>query len=259
MSLARQAIDSVHDIADEVVLVETTDDGQSGCIQAHSMIRIGTAMRHRERRMSSTSTGSAPQIARYPWILVLHQNECVTPFLAKELQQRIADTNGERCLSNSSSKQQYFGRTDRTSPVSDRSASTVPSSRCSFQQASGDMKISAAPGRVGKLRGLDSMRANVRRSQNFVERLNDSTTRAASTACAAAERPIMAGPLAGRVASLCRRVTADAGIRSGWTGLQIAVLEELLSHWVEEAKLYQLPANFVIRESGRTFAGDRRS
>src|SRR4029079_7671233 len=86
---ARRAIDSVRDIADEVVLVETRDPKHLDVLK-----RIDLFADPAPPRFAGTRRGVSPApvpLARHPWILVLHKNESVTPFLAKELQQRIAE------------------------------------------------------------------------------------------------------------------------------------------------------------------------
>src|SRR4029079_16205749 len=86
---ARQAIDSVRDIADEVVLVETRDVDNLDILKRIDFFAIPTAPQLQWKRPNLKS--ATLPLARFPWVLVLQQNEFVTPFLAKELQQRIAD------------------------------------------------------------------------------------------------------------------------------------------------------------------------
>ena len=238
ISLARQAIESVHDIADEVVLVEATSND---CFKVLKRIEIcGRPVMRTGADAALAATGSAAQIARCPWILALDQNECATPFLAKELQQRIGDTaaNGAYRIPL---KRQYFGQTVRQAE-GERPVRLFLASECSFAAGQGGIKVTAAPGRIAVLEGsiLACECANV---AEFVERLNESTTQAAQRRLQAAEEPRLiwaAWRTAAKLVATCLRRSAW---RSGWTGLQMAALE-CGFHWVEEAKLYQLTGEF---------------
>src|SRR4051812_37952703 len=117
MAVAQHAIDSVRDIADEVVLVEVDNLGR---LQRSRHIEL---LSRNPRFVDRNATGKAspllPELCS-PWILLLRQTERVTPFLAKELQQRIAEDNaGDGFLIPIET--QLFGRTlNRANPTEPR-------------------------------------------------------------------------------------------------------------------------------------------
>ncbi len=237
MPLVMPAIDSVQDIADEVVLVEPTDGGRLDVLK-----RIDVCARAKQAPIlkKSTAVSAALPLVRFNWVLTLRQNECVTPFLAKELQQRIADGKGDSTL-RIPIEQQYFGRSIAR-PGGDPPIRLFRRSECSFAISGGSIKVTGSDGNVGRLTG--TIRANECGAvSEFVDRLNEESDGAAIRRLNAGERPrlIRAGwKAASQFVAACLR---SSGIRSGWTGLQISALEAAFT-WVEETKLYQLAGEF---------------
>lgn len=242
-AMSRQVIDSVRDIADEVVLVAPTSTGGVEVLK-----RLDLCDASKEAFASPLASGS---VARYPWVLVLRQNECVTPFLAKELQQRIADVDAKTAY-RITLEPQYFGRT-----VSRR---TLEMPIRLYHQPDGVYAVRdgcveavATDDRVGRLTGriLAGKSSTV---AEFVELLNTQTTMAAMRRLDANESPHMAR--AGLVSAwrFLRACVRRGGIRSGWTGVQIAAIESAF-HTIEEAKLYQMTSQFRHAKSSGESAG----
>jgi tRNA A-37 threonylcarbamoyl transferase component Bud32 len=238
MPLARQTIDSVQDIADDVLLVEPTAEERLNVLKRIEVCEPLTTPTSMAK--SSSAKSSPPQIARCPWVLVLHQNECVTPSLAKELQQRIAKAKAQAAFRIPLEKQ-YFGRTIGQ-PVSEPPVRLFRQDECSLSIDEGQARVSTdadcGNGIVGTIQACAY--ATV---AEFIDRLNERSTIAALRRYRAGERPHLARGLwraTLRFAAVCVR---RGGIRSGWAGLQIAALDGVFA-WVEEAKLRQLAGEF---------------
>ena len=233
MPLVRQAMDSVHDIADEIVLVEPTHEGRTNVLK-----RIEVC----PPRGALTMNRSSHDTALWPWVLVLNQNESVTPFLAKELQQKIADAKAKDAF-RIPLEIQYFGRTI-SQPTSQPPIRLVRQAECTLSVAAGKVDVSAQPDRVGRLTGTVQV-CEYATVADFIDRLNDQSSVVARQRFHDGSRAHMARGLwraARRFAFACAR---PSGLRSGWTGLQIAMLEGVFA-WVQEAKLRQLANEFQI-------------
>jgi hypothetical protein len=238
VALLRQAIDSVRDIADEVVLATPTDSGGLDVVR-----RLDLCDASKEAFATPLTTES---VARYPWVLVLHQNESVTPFLAKELQQRIADGNAQAAF-RITLEPQYFGHT--------MSRRTLETPIRLFQQTSGTydvrngaVQVANSDDRIGRLTGtIQACKSST--IAEFVELLNDQSTTAAVRRLEINDEPRLMR--AGLISALrfIRACVRRGGIRSGWTGVQIAAIESAFCA-IEEAKLYQLASQFRRSDSG---------
>jgi hypothetical protein len=247
MRSARLAIDSVRDIADEVVLVEPDEFGRLEVLKRIEICKAPSLVVPKSTR--TAENGLAPYIARFPWVLVLHQNESVTPFLAKELQQRIAEAK-DSVASRIALEVQYFGRT-MAHRKSENPIRLFRQADCSLHVGSQDVTVTADSDRTGRLTGtiLACQCATV---EEFVERLNEQTTAAAIRRADADENPqLFRGAL-----RATWKFLSSCSMRSGWTGLQIAALESVFL-WLEEAKLYQRAAEFrALNSQGEIGASD---
>jgi hypothetical protein len=238
LALARHAIDSVKDIADEAVLVEALDSGELDVIKRIELCRPAQKS---HSSFSPVPKCTARQIARYPWVLVLSQNECVTPFLAKELQQKIVAAEAPDAF-QIPIEEQFFGRT-----VSCRQEQTQ-SPRLFRQGAKPIVSLNGLePGsEMGRREWLTGfIQRNVCPSvASFIEALNHETTAAAAARRRQGERPrlVRAGLRAGR--QFVQDYLLKGGFRNGWTGLQMCGLKAFFG-WLEEAKLQQLSAEFA--------------
>jgi tRNA A-37 threonylcarbamoyl transferase component Bud32 len=239
MRSTRQAIDSVRDIADEVVLVEADEFGRLEVLKRIEICNAPSFVVPKSNH--GPENALAPYIARFPWVLVLHQNESVTPFLAKELQQRIAETNGSVAL-RTALEQQYFGRTI-VHRKSENPIRLFRQADCSLHVGNQSVTVGADSDRTGRLTGtiLACQCATV---EEFVERLNEQTTTAAIRRADADESPQL---FRGALRAVWKFISS-CSMRSGWTGLQIAALESVFS-WLEEAKLYQRAVEFRASNS----------
>ena len=231
MPLARQAIDSVADIADEVVLVGTTQSGESEVLK-----RINLCA---PEQPSAKPSASSP-VARFPWILAIYQNEGVTPFLSKELQQMVTSSKVKLAV-RISLERQYFGQTIKQ-PASLPPVRLFQQADCAHSITDGSLEVSVAADRGGRLTGFIQV-SECSTVAEYVERLNNQSSAAALGRFRAGSR---ANPARGLARAALRFATAcvrPSGIRSGWTGLQIAMLDGVFA-WVEEAKLRQFASEF---------------
>jgi serine/threonine protein kinase len=238
LRLARQAIESLQNIADEVVLAEPTHNGRLEVLKhVEPFQSLGSSVAVAE---SSAANVTAADVTRHPWVLVLHQNECVTPFLAKELQQRIADTRAGAAF-RIPLKRQYFGRTVLESKA-EKPIRLFRQSDCGFSVEGGAVRIEAAADRTGQLIGTIQS-CECATVAEFVERLNDESSRAAAARLQAGERPRLVRALWRAAWTCIGDCVRRGGIRSGWAGVQFAAIRSAFA-WIEEAKLYQLASEF---------------
>lgn len=240
---ARRAIDSVRDIADEVVLLETRDVSQLDVFKRIDLFAVQSSPTLPAIRPMVKAT--AVPVARFPWVLVLQQNECVTPFLAKELQQRIADEQAADAYRLPIEKQ-IFGRSmarrrDDIAPIRLFRQSAKP-----FHSAGDLLSIAADGARTSQLTGL-VQRCECATVAEFVERLNDETTWSAKSRLEDGARPRFGRATWRAVGQFIRSYFRSDGILSGWTGLQVSALEAGFC-WIEETKLRQLSAEFAATE-----------
>jgi tRNA A-37 threonylcarbamoyl transferase component Bud32 len=219
---ARPAIDSVRDIADEIRLLAPSATGRAEVI---------------DRIEPCGTPNVAPE-----WVLVLHRDEAVTPFLAKELQQRIADPNAPDAFRVPIDRQ-FFGRTmPRRAGAAGSPVRLFHRDRCSYSLAGGALAISADPERTVELSG--SIEKCVCPSvSEFIDRFNQQTTVAAVQRLRAGDRPRLLRAMIRSFAAFLTAYFWSGGIRGGWTGLQISWLEAAFL-WLEESKLHALSQGF---------------
>jgi len=230
LPMARQAIDSVTEFADEIVLIDATTDQQPDVLN-----RIDLAP---HTATTSKPTVAAP-LARFPWVLVLHQHESVTPFLSKELQQAITNPAAKSAF-KIPFEAQYFGRT--IGQHAEPAIRLFRNEECGLSFTRGELGVTPGERGVSRLSGMIQV-CECQSIAEYVDRLNErSTQEAQSRYNAGASATLLRGAAraALRFAAACASRT---GIRTGRTGLQIAVLEGLFA-WVEEAKLRQLANEF---------------
>lgn len=239
---ARRAIDSVRDIADEIVLA--TPSPASG--RPEVLGRIEPCGGPRDGSATANTRGAWPQtsgVARCEWVLVLQQGEWVTPFLAKELQERIADPAPHDAF-RIPMEQQFFGRSvvsrDTDEQFSIRLFRRVG---CTYSVANGVPTISADPERTRQLHGT-IQKCVVATVGEFVDDLNRQTTRAATQRLRAGQRAHLVRAAWRSIGRFVQQCPGRRGIRSGWAGLHLAFLEAAFL-WVEEAKLWQMAGQFV--------------
>jgi len=221
---ARNAIDSVRDIADEIVLVAPAESGRLDVID-----RIEPC---------------GPNRAAPEWVLVLHSDEAVTSLLAKELQQRISIPQAADAF-RLPIDHQFFGRSmPRVAGADAKPIRLFRRDRCSHSLASGTLAITVDPERTDELSGgvEKCVSSNV---AEFVDRLNERTTLAARRRFQDGHRPRLFRAMIRSIRQFMRMYLWRGGIRGDWAGLQICVLEALFV-WLEEAKLHQMSSAFGI-------------
>jgi hypothetical protein len=236
---ARRAIESVRDIADEVVLVETRDPDHLDVLKRIDLFASPAPPRLTAKK-PVVNPATLP-VARHPWVLVLHQNESVTPFLAKELQQRIADPKATDFVCVPIEKQ-FFGRSLLRRRHKDMPIRLFRQSAFEVDTTKALLSIAANIENTSNLTGT-LLRCECATVAEFVERLNDKSTWSARRRLQGGARP-RAGRAALRAAGkFIKSYFRSDGILSGRTGLQVAILKAGFS-WVEETKLRQLSAEF---------------
>ena len=225
---AQQAIESVRDIADEIVI---------------GVCRGAGGQFERVRRLKLCQGNPAP----CDWLLVLHQNECVTPILAKRLQEAITRRARHHAY-RISIERQYFGRSLSVGG----GAGSWPirlfrPQQSSFSVSNGELTIAADPDRTGQLEGTiqQTIAASV---SEFVAFLDLQTTQVAEQRWHDGGRPRWIPALTTAVAHFLKRCAGAEGIRSGWVGLHVAVIEAVF-RWLEEVKLWQMSGQF---QAGRS-------
>jgi hypothetical protein len=181
---------------------------------------------------------------------VLHQDEAATTFLAKELQQRITDREAADAF-RLPIDHQFFGRTvPRAAGSDDRPVRLFRRDRCSYSLANGVLAISVDPDRTDELSG--SIEKSVCPSvAEFVDRLNQQTTLAASRRCQDGHRPRLSRAMFRSLRQFLKTYVWRGGIRGGWTGLQLSFLEAAFL-WVEEAKLRHMSREFRHGQTATT-------
>jgi tRNA A-37 threonylcarbamoyl transferase component Bud32 len=231
-----RAIDSVRDIADEVQLVRAADDGGIELVERLVLCEA-------EAQAANCVSGLRIAGSRPEWTLLLQQNEVVTPFLAKELQQRIAEP-GPQLAIRVPIEPQYFGRTVLP-PKGDagRPLRVVRSGGCDWSLVEGAFAVDALTKQVGGLTGTiqQSVCASIAK---YVERLNAQTTQSAEERWERHERPSLTRALLRSGFGAFTQMVGRDGIRSGRSGFQRALLDAVFL-FVEEAKLQQLSSNFT--------------
>jgi hypothetical protein len=236
---ARRAIDSVRDIADEVVLVETRDPKHLDVLKRIDLFADPAPPRFAGKR-PGVSPAAVP-VARHPWILVLHQNESVTPFLAKELQQRIAEPKATDFVCIPIEKQ-FFGRSLLRRRHDDKPIRLFRQSAVALASTEALLSIAADAADTSNLTGT-LLRCECATVAEFVERLNDETTSSAKDRLQRGARPRFGRAVWQAAGQFIKSYFRSDGILSGRTGLQVAVLRAGF-RWVEETKLRQLSAEF---------------
>ncbi|HEX5472610.1 MAG TPA: lipopolysaccharide kinase InaA family protein [Lacipirellulaceae bacterium] len=237
----RHAAESVRDIADELVLVTAAESGNATVLKRVNLVESSNSSAPDQTNEATTRT--APLVARYPWVLVLKQNESVTPFLAKELQQWIANPQAKKAT-RIPIEEQYFARTvrfgERQIPVR-----LFNQTECSFELSASDVRVFVDGGHSGRLCGTIHA-CKCATIGEFIGRLNEESTIAAITRLAAGERPRLLRTALRAIGQFSATLIHPRGIGNGWPSLQVAALEAVFS-WVEEIKLYQLAGEFHPR------------
>jgi tRNA A-37 threonylcarbamoyl transferase component Bud32 len=225
LASARRAIDSVRDIADEIVLI-----GQTDAEDPDVTARIEPC----------GDVTEAPE-----WVLVLHEGEALTPFLAKELQQRITDPNAADAF-RMPIERQYFGRSFG-SGADHAPVRLFRRDRCAVSLAGGELAVSAEGVPVGQLTGVIEQCACASVA-DAIERLNAQTTAAASERFHNGERARLLRAGVRAAATFFKAYLRRTLWRSGWAGVQVALLDAAFC-WIEEAKLRQMASEFHCSQS----------
>lgn len=232
----QSAIQSVRDIADEILIVQSKAQREFELLKRIEPLQrkpIDTDCR------TLTCSLSVPRFVRYPWVLALQDNEYVTPFLAKELHQRICH-NSDDIAYRMTRRLEYFGRA--MTPQDNSPIRLIRSSKCNLQAEYGELAIKADEELVGRLSGTFHSNESASIS-TLVSRLDAQSSHNALRRLRAGERPRLVRTTIRKVFQFFKEVSGPSGFRSGWTGVQIAFLHSAFG-WLEEAKLHQLSSEF---------------
>jgi tRNA A-37 threonylcarbamoyl transferase component Bud32 len=225
---AQQAIDSVRDIADQVV--------------------IGTSFAVGDRLDDASRIElSGRDDVNCDWLLVVHQNECVTPVLAKRIQEAISRATREDAY-RIAIERQFFGRSLSLEGGAGMSPVRLfRPNRCSFSVANGQLTIAADPDRTGQLEGTiqQSVASSV---SELVKILDHQTTRSAGQRLNDGQRPRWIVAAIAAATNFVKRCLGPDGLRSGLIGIHLAVLQAIFE-WVEEVKLWQMSGQFQSQRS----------
>ncbi|HEX2474635.1 MAG TPA: lipopolysaccharide kinase InaA family protein [Lacipirellulaceae bacterium] len=224
----QQAICSVRDIADEVVI---------------GVCRGAGGQFERVRRLALCEGDTA----QCDWLLVLHQNECVTPILAKRLQEAITGRARIQAY-RIAIERQFFGRSlSLGGGAGNWPIRLFRPLRSSFAVANGELTIAADPELTGQLEGTIQQTVATSVSE-FVAFLDQQTTQMAEQRWQDGDRARWIPAATRVILSFLKRCAGAEGIRSGLVGLHVAALEPVF-RWLEELKLWQMSGQF---QAGRS-------
>jgi hypothetical protein len=142
------AINSVRDIADEVLIVSPSSPGAW-----HVIRRIDDPGRNSAPIGAARSADHHPSITgrpKHPWVLVLHSGDCVTPELARQLPEQIVERTDCDAFripieNRAGGRRVGLAATPAAAPVR-----LFNQQRCSFTLRRREVAISADPARVGQ-------------------------------------------------------------------------------------------------------------
>jgi hypothetical protein len=182
------------------------------------------------------------QLARFPWVLLLHANERVTPLLAIDVQE---------CLAEPASHDAYRIPVDRflfgncASLVGSKNSPPVRlfhQRRCSFSIVGGGLAISANPERTGELGGSIQQRLYPDITE-YLDAANVRSTRAAAERFGRGERTRLGRSMLRSVLHFFSSYARSGGYQHGWDGFQSSVLSAF-DIWLQDVKLWQLTHQF---------------
>jgi tRNA A-37 threonylcarbamoyl transferase component Bud32 len=219
---AEQAVESVRDLADDVVIGACR--GVGGQFECTSQLTL-----------CERDGGDCE------WLLVLHQNERVTPVLAKRLQEAITRRTSPHAF-RIAIERQFFARNIAVACAAASSIRLFRPDGCSYAVANGELTIAVDPDQTGELEGTiqQSVASSV---SELVSVLDQQSTQAADQRWQAGERPRWIAALARSIAIFIKRCIGPSGVRSGWAGIHVTTLEAVF-RWIEEVKLWQLSGQF---------------
>lgn len=244
--LTQRAIDSVRDIADEVVLIDVSVDDGARVVERIEPIAAASKSMRNLRRVRPD------EIARHPWVLMLHQNECVTPFLAKEMQQRIADAAAGDAF-RIPIEHQYFGRSLKRRRQDVAPIRLVRQSAHRITSVADFSKFNDDQSPAAQLTGIIQS-CDYATMAEYIDELNAATTRSAELRTRRGERQRFEPGLRRAIGRFARSIFRRDGILSGRTGLQRAFLEAVFC-WVEEVKIDHFAGEFRQDADGGADAG----
>jgi hypothetical protein len=227
-SFVVKAIDSVRDLADEINVIARAESGR------HTVVE----------RLEPCGAVEAPP----EWMLVLHADELVTPFLAKELQQRITAPNAADAFRVPIARQ-LFGR--NMPDVGGGEGSPIRlfrRDRCSYSLAGGRVTISADPEQTEELTGKIEKCISPTIT-SFIDGMNARTTTAARRRYLEGQRPRLAKAMMRSLRQFVHLLIWEGRIRAGWSGLAASFLQAAFT-WLEEAKLRELTRSFADDATG---------
>lgn len=231
IELAQPGIDSVRDIADEVLLVSPDEMAQLRVLERFSF----THLRNTKDFDDPAKPQSLSALVRHPWVLLLHANEHITPVLAKDLQQRITRTDGASAYT-AEIESLYFGHSV------ERARANLPVRL--FRHSDFTLSVDQNGGHVTPAGALVGRMIGTIQATQFgtisemIAGLNEKSSQAARKRIASGERAKLLRAVAHSFGQFLSKAVRSAN-RSGWTGVQVAAIDCIFT-WLEEVKLYHL-------------------
>ena len=235
--LLAKTIDSVNDLADEIVLVAPSS--------SNGQFDVWETIEPRHSRHSHTlapikpgTTQSGLKKLQHPWVLLLHVGECATPDLVRQLPERIVDQTECDAVRIPIDETMFGNSTHRYLLSKCTPIRIFHQDRCQFSLQNGALIITADP---DKTRSMDAriLHHVSPRLDDYVTRLNQQTSRAATEMFQQGHRAHLLKGIARATYQFARKYFLEGVFRRGWIGLQTALLSALFV-WIQEAKLWQL-------------------
>lgn len=224
-------IGSVRDIADEALLVSLDESAQLSVLDRISF----TQLRNTKDVDHATKSQRLSALVRHPWVLLLNANEHITPVLAKDLQQRIARTDGASAYT-AEIELLYFGcsveRVRANPPVRLFRHSDFT---LSVDQHGGHvLPADATAGRmIGTIQATEFAEIS-----EMIAALNEQSSQSARMRVTTGERAKLLRTAARSFAKFLSKAVRSVS-HGGWSGIQVAALQSIFT-WLEEAKLDHL-------------------
>lgn len=228
--------DSIQDIADELMIALENDHGEVVVCE-----RMELSPQEGEQN-DAILRFAKPAANR--WRLVLQPNEIVTPFLAKELQQRISENAAIDAL-RIPIEPQYFGRSVLPATGNQgRPVRLVREELCRVAYRDGQLVVETASDRVRTLTGLiqQSVCSSV---DEYIAGLNAATSSSSEHRFSRGDHPSLTRAVFRAASQAIRQLVSRDGLRSGRAGIQRTFLDAVF-HVVEEFKLLRQSEEFLL-------------
>lgn len=228
-----ETVTSVKDLADQIVIVASTS--------STDRFRVSKEIPH-QKVFEAGDAASTPRSGNqsndqpaHPWVLVLRAGECATPDLVRYLPEQIVSDASSDAY-HVAIDECIFGHSTRRFPISE--TRVFHRDRCHFTLHQGELTVTSDPDRTATCKaGIKRLGAPC--VEAYVEALNAESDQVAWERFRVGDTAHLLWGLLRCGTHFGRRYFLDGVFRSGWIGLQVAVLNAMFV-WVQEAKLWQL-------------------